>query len=100
MTFIVGDPAQGEAFYGRERELDAVLHQPWAWICGQRRSGKTSMLLRLEQEAKERAWVPLYFALEVVGERESNGHILFQRFFRANDRKYFRPRNIHLSEFE
>ena len=70
--YIVGNPVKSQAsFYGRQdifREVMQVLRQRDSHaivLYGQRRIGKTSMLLQLEQRlAKEGEFTPIYFDLQ------------------------------------
>src|SRR5262245_10245080 len=70
--YIVGNPVKDRAsFYGRQdifREVMQVLRQRDSHaivLYGQRRIGKTSMLLQLEQRlAQEGEFTPIYFDLQ------------------------------------
>src|SRR5215213_5997897 len=49
--YIVGSVVRESNFYGRKALIDTVLdgNDPWVWVVGNRRIGKTSLLFRLEQ---------------------------------------------------
>jgi len=77
--FVVGNPARDKYFYGRELDVNMILAQPWNWLCGQRRMGKTSMLFRLEVVARTRGWTPLFFSLAHLKPETANGRTLFAK---------------------
>lgn len=78
--FLPGLPARGRAFYGY-REIDRrVLGRGWTWICGQRRMGKTSVLYRLAEAAKDTGKTPLLFDLAVLSSHSASGAELFRSF--------------------
>ena len=64
--FIVGVPARGPNFYGRERALATVLELNWTWVCAQRRIGKTSLLKAAEEQVREHGDVALFFDLSML----------------------------------
>lgn len=57
--YIVGDMVRGEHFYGRTALLNTVLNgtERAVWVVGARRSGKTSLLYRLEEMSNARGEV-------------------------------------------
>ncbi|MFQ5420415.1 MAG: ATP-binding protein, partial [Anaerolineae bacterium] len=68
--YIAGNPLDSDGFFGREdifRDVNAVLrhpHQNAIVLYGQRRIGKTSILLQLERRLKKDAqFTPVYFDL-------------------------------------
>jgi hypothetical protein len=77
-------PARGDYFYGRDKELRAILQQAWTWVCGPRRMGKSSLLLRAQDvEGQSGKTVPLYFDLAPIQNRPSSAE-LFSQFFRRH----------------
>jgi hypothetical protein len=77
--FVVGNPARDVHFYGRASDVEMILAQPWNWLCGQRRLGKTSLLFRLEAVAESRGWVPLFCSLAHINPAAANGRMLFRK---------------------
>jgi hypothetical protein len=76
---VVGNPARDQYFYGRESDMEMILAQPWNWLCGQRRMGKTSMLFRLQALAEARGWMPLFFSLAHLNPATASGRTLFAK---------------------
>ena len=66
MPFFPGTPVDGARFYGRQGEVERALGTDWAWICGQRRMGKTSLLRRMGQEVEARGDLALHLDLSRV----------------------------------
>jgi hypothetical protein len=85
IPYMLGDPARDRYFYGRARELGAALEQGWTWVCGQRRIGKSSLLLRVQDKERERgAAVPLYLDLSLVNPKKASGAELFNVLLRLH----------------
>jgi len=67
--YVAGAPVQGKRFFGRQDTLDWVargLRNPGAnsvVLFGQRRIGKTTLLLQLRRTLPASAFVPIYFDL-------------------------------------
>ena len=62
MSIPVGNKAQGEDFFDRERECEELwryLEGNHILLSGPRRLGKTSLLQRLAEEADRRGWLPM-----------------------------------------
>src|SRR5262245_54295278 len=70
-------------FYGRQAEIQSVHNRPWAWICGQRRMGKTSLLYRVKKEMETQGSLPLFLSFVFVPE-DADGKQLFSTFLEAN----------------
>ena len=68
--YIMGPPVTGTAFYGRQevfrfvRETLATLQQNVIVLYGQRRIGKTSILLQLPEHLREDGFHSIYFDLQ------------------------------------
>lgn len=88
MSFISGSPAQGGYFYGRRREIDAILAQRHSWVFGLRRMGKTSLLHRVKEKALEQGQAAFFFDLTFL--RGSGNSVtpeqFFDRFFLSHHR--------------
>ena len=78
--FIVGVPARDDNFYGRERQIQAVLALDWTWVCAQRRVGKTSLLLEVERRVNAAGGLGLFFDLSMLRE-SSTPEELFRDFY-------------------
>lgn len=100
MNFMVGPAAQGDGFYGRGREVESLLSHPWAWVCGQRRIGKTSLMLRLCEAARGRDWLPLYYDISKIRKEDATGEEFFNRFFRAHHRKILKGLGFERHQFD
>ncbi len=74
--------AQGKLFYGRNAQLDAIFGRRWVWVCGQRRMGKSSLLLREAYRSEtDDGWLAFYFLLhKVTGYDQADGHQFFSDF--------------------
>lgn len=84
IPFNGATPARGEYFYGRERESKAVREQAWTWVCGPRRMGKSSLLLKVQDvEAAAGKAVPLYLDLASIQNKPTSAE-LFKQFFRRH----------------
>jgi hypothetical protein len=81
-AFTIGTAARGDSFYGRETELKVIREHSWVWICGQRRIGKTSLLLRAVHEAKEAGWHAFYFDLSRLRPDHTSSDLV-HKFLRA-----------------
>jgi hypothetical protein len=92
--FAYGVAAQGNAFYGRHREIKAILANPWTFLCAQRRMGKTSLLYRLETEVVRTGGLALYFDLGHLSEEAATGTAVFDAFFRKHEEKVFRRLDV------
>ena len=70
VPFVIGQWVRGGKFYGRERELAALLHPDAraSWVAGLRRIGKTSLLRQLELALGrvDRPKLPLFWDLQGV----------------------------------
>jgi len=97
--FVVGNPARDRYFYGRQADIEMILAQPWNWLCGQRRMGKTSVLFRLEAEALNRGWTPLFFSLAHVTPEQASGRTLFRKFL-TSCRSVLQERKIDPKDFD
>src|SRR5262245_37899742 len=86
MPFFPGSVVEGVHFYGRRDNIDRVLACDWAWICGQRRMGKTSLLKRILRDVTERGDVPLYLDLSVIGDQAIGGSAILDALLRSNRR--------------
>jgi CHAT domain len=84
--YTVGTAVFGPNFYGREAQLRAVRNRPWAWICGQRRMGKTSLLHRVEAEIEAQGGIPLVLSLVFIGAK-GDGKTLFAKLLEANQER-------------
>jgi hypothetical protein len=98
-NFVVGSPARDRQFYGRTRELQTLHSQQWTWVCGQRRSGKTSLLFRLESDLRTKGQLPLYCNLEHLPD-EPDGWALIRHFFETHDKKHLGPHGLQQAEFQ
>jgi hypothetical protein len=65
-----GAPARGQGFIGRDALVAAALDQPWVWLCGQRRIGKSSALNALVERARERGLFALPLDLALAEDAE------------------------------
>jgi hypothetical protein len=97
--FVVGNPARDQYFYGRHSEVDMILAQPWSWLCGQRRMGKTSVLFRLEAEARRRDWIPLFLNLAHLMPQQASGRMLFGKVA-SSARRTLQDCGISASDFD
>ncbi len=71
--FRAGAPALGPYFYDRSHHLDAVMGEGWNWVCGQRRCGKTSILMNAQARARKGSSVGLYANLHFLKKKDMNG---------------------------
>lgn len=85
--YVVGLPAKGDNFYGRERELQIIMRQPWIWVCGQRRMGKTSLLYRAQESFEQLGYFTLFCDLAFMHEMKASGAELFTCIIRINQKK-------------
>jgi len=71
--YIVGNPVdRDEMFFGRERTMDRIRrqlgggHANVVLLEGNRRTGKTSILRRLEKDETPPGWIPVYCSFQDV----------------------------------
>lgn len=101
MSYYPGSPAKGPAFVGRQMLLGQLDSSPsWLWICGPRRMGKTSLLFRLEEMARQRGDLCLMFDLLVLAGQALTPRRLFDGFFRTHRSRVFQPRGLSLDSFD
>lgn len=86
MPYFPGVEVEGSHFYGRDHEVASVLECDWAWICGQRRMGKSSLLKQLKKEMGSRGDLPLYCNFQRLPET-ATGVTLLDTFVRSNRRE-------------
>lgn len=82
--FEYGIAVQGNQFYGRQEEIQTVLEHGRTWICGQRRMGKSSLLVRIGEELRLRDWIVLESDIARVRPADATGEILFHSIFRRH----------------
>jgi hypothetical protein len=97
MQFTIGAPALDKQFYGRTVQLRLLRNRPWAWICGQRRIGKSSLLRKVEQDVRDAGGLPLFTDL-VDLDQAPDGQKLFRLVFRTNNR-VLEERGLRLAQF-
>jgi len=98
-NFIIGQPVRGKNFYGYEKLITSIIDQPWVWLCGQRRVGKTSLLRRLEKIYESEEFIPLYYDLARIPEKEINGEVLFKEFYYYYEDLFYEKNGIKLENF-
>jgi uncharacterized protein len=66
---IVGNPVQGDDFFGREREVSQLIHRLEAdsiLLLAPRRVGKTSIMYRVREELADAGVLPVFFSVADV----------------------------------
>ena len=95
IPFIRGGAVRGNSFYGRRFELHRMLESPeWIWVCGQRRIGKTSILLRLADLLRQNGGIALFFDLSALSHGQTNSEIFLEEFLSEHSAREFQPRGI------
>lgn len=99
--FVHGLPARDNQFYGRERDVrDALRSLAWTWVCAPRRMGKTSLLLRVADKAKEAGQLAFFFDLTCYRGQPLPGEQLLQEFLASDEVVYeSQRRNFDPMEF-
>ena len=66
--YQAGMPVRGERFYGRAALIDEILGgaDHTIWLVGNRRIGKTSLLLKLAELAGANGWLPFSAAIDAA----------------------------------
>lgn len=90
MAFFPGTVAEGVHFYGRRKELERVIACDWAWVCAQRRMGKTSLLRKVAAMVEEQGGVALPLDLGPLDDRTIDGPAIADVLLRTNRRRLAR----------
>jgi hypothetical protein len=84
IRYVTGSAALGENFYGYGHELSVISNNRLVWVCGQRRMGKTSLLCRVKDQAREQGWQPLFLDFTELPPEKPDGRKLLLSFLDSN----------------
>ncbi len=98
--FEYGIAARGDNFYDRQEEIRAVQAHGRVWICGQRRMGKSSLLLRVGEELRNQNWLALEYDVARIRPGDARGETLFQSFFKKHYQTTLRQEGFRRDQFD